>query len=224
MQAPLIHVWKDENCNRSAAENMAVDELLFLSAIETNTVRARFYNWSAPAVTFGYSQQVPTEGSVRRMTGGGIVEHGEDLTYTLAYPKDTAFAGAAGAEARYRWVHQTLADALGAAGVAVGLLPSLEKPDGPCFAAPVRWDVIDSASGKKIAGGAQRRSRGAIIHQGSIRLDAVLRSPDAAWIDRFLSLLANSAVPFTKSEKERLNQSARSLESRKYGTAEWNRR
>lgn len=221
MKSQLIRFWKDKASDRSAAENMALDEALFLSAVETDLVHARFYHWSSPAITFGYFQQGQTRGGIRRMTGGGVVEHGEDLTFTLAYPKDTTFAQATGTE-RYKWVHQALVGALESVDFHTELLAADEKADGPCFAAPVQWDITDPASGKKIAGGAQRRSRGAIIHQGSIRIPSALRSPNAKWIDQFLSTLAEQATQLTAPEIDHVTKSAQTLETNKYGSGEWN--
>ncbi len=222
MQAPLLQVWKDENNHHSAAENMALDEALFLSAVEANTVRARFYNWSAPAITLGYFHKgEQTADAVRRMTGGGMVEHGDDLTFSLAYPKDTDFARTSGTE-RYSWVHQALAHALESADFRTDLSADFGKASGPCFAAPVRWDILDPASREKIAGGAQRRSRGAVIHQGSIRIPAELRSPGVAWIDQFLTILAEKVTLLSGEEIDLLGKSARTLEFRKYGNSDWN--
>jgi lipoate-protein ligase A len=82
---------------RSAAMNMAIDEALF----ETATVPSlRFYQWDHPALSFGYfgryvdvSSYEPERDLVRRWTGGGIVLHGSDLTYSLVIPaRDSAFA------------------------------------------------------------------------------------------------------------------------------------
>src|SRR6266404_8254999 len=88
-----LDLYHDEP-SRSAAVNMAIDEALFETA-EVPTIR--FYQWDHPALSFGYFGKY-TEVSnhdrdiVRRWTGGGIVFHGEDLTYSLVIPAtDDAF-------------------------------------------------------------------------------------------------------------------------------------
>ena len=74
----------------SAAMNMALDEAL----LEHATVPSiRFYQWYSPALSFGYfgnfnevAMYEHERDLVRRWTGGGIVFHGDDLTYAIVVP------------------------------------------------------------------------------------------------------------------------------------------
>ena len=75
---------------------MAIDEAL----LETAVVPAiRFYRWRSPALSFGYFGKfsdvaiyAAERDLVRRWTGGGIVFHGDDLTYSIVIPaSDAAF-------------------------------------------------------------------------------------------------------------------------------------
>ena len=74
----------------SAAMNMAIDEAL----LEYATVPCiRFYRWHSPALSFGYFGKfghvacyTGERDLVRRWTGGGIVFHGDDLTYSIVIP------------------------------------------------------------------------------------------------------------------------------------------
>src|SRR4030095_721878 len=75
---------------RSAAMNMAIDEALLESA---SAPSIRFYRWESPALSFGYfgrfadvADKASERDLVRRWTGGGIVFHGEDLTYSIVIP------------------------------------------------------------------------------------------------------------------------------------------
>src|SRR5436853_7239892 len=76
--------------SRSAALNMAIDEAL----LETAAVPTiRFYQWDHPALSFGYfgrfadvANHSNDRDHVRRWTGGGIVFHGDDLTYLVVVP------------------------------------------------------------------------------------------------------------------------------------------
>ncbi|MEY2438662.1 MAG: lipoyl(octanoyl) transferase, partial [Verrucomicrobiota bacterium] len=86
-----LHVYCDDT-PRSAALNMAVDEALLEKA---STPSLRIYRWDHPALSFGYFGRfadvvscVGDRDVVRRWTGGGIVFHGEDLTYALVIPID----------------------------------------------------------------------------------------------------------------------------------------
>src|SRR5688500_17905926 len=78
---------------RSAAENMAVDEALLQWVASWTRPVLRFYSWSEPAATFGYFQKyteiermTSLRPLVRRPTGGGLVPHDADWTYSLVFP------------------------------------------------------------------------------------------------------------------------------------------
>jgi lipoate-protein ligase A len=80
-----INLFPDET-ERSGPEQMALDEAL-LEYAERPMLRS--YRWAGQAVSFGYSQslaavreRIPPLPSVRRWTGGGIVEHGGDWTFS----------------------------------------------------------------------------------------------------------------------------------------------
>src|SRR3954464_2148226 len=73
-----------------AAMNMAIDEALLETAVVPTI---RFYRWRSPALSFGYFGKftdvviyAAERDLVRRWTGGGIVFHGEDLTYSIVVP------------------------------------------------------------------------------------------------------------------------------------------
>lgn len=228
MILPEIHFWTDPEF-RSAARQMALDEALFHWSASTGLAAARFYHWDAPAVTVGYFHRPgadhlsPPAGTVRRFTGGGLVEHGEDLTFVLTLPATSGAARATGAE-RYRRVHEALADSLAGAGFPAVLEPAhLPSSPGPCFSHPVAWDLSDPETGRKIGGGAQRRSRGAVMHQGSVRLPAALRDPQAGWIVDFLHRLAEHITPLDTQTCETVSADALEREKSRYGNASWNR-
>src|ERR1700730_929680 len=101
--------------SRSAALNMAIDEAL-LETAENPTIR--FYKWDHPALSFGYfgrfadvADQATERDLVRRWTGGGIVFHGGDLTYSIAIPA-SAPAFSESSRSIYEKVHGALRAAL----------------------------------------------------------------------------------------------------------------
>jgi lipoate-protein ligase A len=149
---------------------MAVDEAL-LRHVQTPLLR--IYGWETACVSIGYFQKATVAPSdrpfVRRYTGGGLVEHGRDLTYTLVLPADHPLT-TAGTLPSYRSIHQAVARALQGCGVECSLATAEPKKDDPfCFLKPVPADVLDSA-GNKLAGAAQRRTKQGCLHQGSILL------------------------------------------------------
>src|SRR5437763_10166308 len=99
----------------SAAMNMAIDEaLLDMTVVPI----IRFYRWRSPALSFGYfgkfsdvAVYAAERDLVRRWTGGGIVFHGDDLTYSIVIPaSDPVFDESS--IAIYEKIHRALCGAL----------------------------------------------------------------------------------------------------------------
>ena len=163
---------------RSAALNMAVDEALLQRA---RVPALRVYGWRSSAVSFGYfgryaeAEQAATGRElVRRWTGGGLVEHGEDLTYTLIVPRDADFFRHTALES-YRLIHERIAQWLTGNGLETDLIAETAAGGAAsaCFVRPVQYDIV--ACGVKIAGAAQRRTRWGLLHQGSIQAPIEIR-------------------------------------------------
>ena len=207
--------------------NMAIDEAL----LEYATIPlVRFYRWQSPALSFGYFGRFTDVASyqrerdlVRRWTGGGIVFHGEDLTYSLVIPANQA-AFHESSMSIYEKIHRALRDALSEAGqcavVAAGTnrgdVTDVNGPGYNCFENPVRADVM--INGRKIAGAAQRRTRRGLLHQGSIQGIKLGNGVT----DRFAQALSINCHERKVDEKV-LNR-ARELAEQKYGTENWLRK
>ena len=177
---PVLRVWCDPVA-RSGPECMAVDELL-LQGLDEEPV-LRFYDWDGAWVSVGYfgdleaAREVFGESVslVRRWTGGGVVDHRDDITYSLMIPRDHAVAKQRGVES-YAAIHAAVVEALGACGVEAHLIAvDGEGDSAQCFEKPVAWDVVDAA-GNKLAGAGQRRTRWGLLHQGSVQLDGEKRA------------------------------------------------
>jgi lipoate-protein ligase A len=157
----------------SAALNMAVDEALLEN---TTSPVLRFYRWRGPSLSFGYfgvyadvADQRDQREIVRRWTGGGIVPHGNDVTYSIILPASHPFFARSSLEI-YSELHEAIRRALQQSGIDALLAnAAAPKVSEDCFANAVRADVI--SQGRKIAGAAHRRARAGLLHQGSIQLD-----------------------------------------------------
>src|SRR5437868_3476330 len=99
--------------------NMALDEALLENALLTGKPVLRFYGWTEPAASFGYFQKFTEVAAatllrplMRRPTGGGIVPHDADWTYSFAVPPGHEWHSLT-AEESYRriheWIHQAFA-------------------------------------------------------------------------------------------------------------------
>jgi lipoate-protein ligase A len=205
----------------SPAWNMAVDEALLR---EVSGPVLRLYEWSIPAVSLGYFQAatVAPEGRsfVRRYTGGGLVDHAHDFTYTLVLPRAHAWMELSAPES-YAHIHRGVQAVLETVGIGVELTPEAAALESEsCFQKPVRFDLV--AAGEKLGGAAQRRTREGLLHQGSILLpdpklnEAVRKAFAAAFARRLDFDFAPGEL--TASETAR----ARDLERDRYGTEAWN--
>ena len=219
-----------EVATHPAAMNMAIDEALLETAVVPTI---RFYRWRSPALSFGYFGKFSDvaiyameRDLVRRWTGGGIVFHGDDLTYSIVIPaSDPVFDESS--IAIYEKIHRALADVLNGVGeravVAGGVDPggiALSKHAAAsgynCFANPVRADVM--INGRKIAGAAQRRTRRGLLQQGSIQ--GLGMKTDLA--QKFAQALSPNCSEFEVNEE--IYRRARELAQQKYGTESWLRK
>jgi lipoyl(octanoyl) transferase len=200
---------------------MALDETLLHSVCRPTL---RCYRWDSPCVSYGYFQKhaevrkfrsdLP---AVRRWTGGGMVEHGRDFTFSLMIPRGDP-AASLSPSVFYRELHGILARWLSTI-----LFPTVrlaEEADlragDACFSAPVNADVL--LEGRKILGGAQRRSHGALLYQGSLQF------PDALALDPMvLGAALNEAPRVTSLDRELLERGGR-LARERYMNRDWEQR
>ena len=157
-----------------AASNMAWDEALLEHAARLGQPVLRVYGWTQPAATFGYFQKLADVERVtrlrpliRRPTGGGMVPHDADWTYSAVFPPGDEWHSLPAAES-YRRMHDWLRLAFAELQVATELAPGCQKSlPGQCFAGHEKFDLL--WQGKKIAGAAQRRNRLGLLIQGSVQ-------------------------------------------------------
>ena len=223
-----VHV---DTLPHSAALNMAIDEAL----LEHATVPSiRFYRWHSPALSFGYfgrfsdvAAYAPQRDLVRRWTSGGIVFHGDDLTYSIVIPANhTAFAESS--VSIYDKIHRALVSAfiaigkravvaggVDAGGITLGMRVGISAGYS-CFANPVRADVL--INDRKVAGAAQRRTARGLLQQGSIQGVEV----GNGLAERFAEQLSNNCEP--RRLPEAVQCQALEIATRKYRTDVWLRK
>lgn len=160
--------------------NMACDEWLLTQISNLKKPLLRVYGWTCPSITLGYFQkfsEICHTGhiAVRRPTGGALVVHGHDLTFTVVLPQNHAWCQLAILD-RYHRIHERVAQIFIARGQHAELasrepshLPSKNRGSHgmQCFVGHSKYDVI--VHGHKVAGGAQRFCKDGLLHQGSIQ-------------------------------------------------------
>lgn len=181
-------VWRFiESPPSDIASEMEFDRALFEEALHDPEALPilRIYRVLKPGVTVGQSFKIASPvrkrgglvmtGVCVRPTGGGRVNHGDDLIYSVVARPDT-FPTFRQVRTSYLSFHEAVQEAFQSLGVETEFLrcddPELKKNSrrliGDCFKEPVPTDL--ALGGQKIAGGAQRRRAKAFLHQGSIRL------------------------------------------------------
>jgi len=228
-----------------AFTNMAFDEAILRGySLHSSPPTFRIYGWNPPAFSFGYSQDVrrelgieahirSTTPFVRRITGGGIIKHGNELTYSLVCAKaDLGIPERV--VSSYKIISSfliTFYKKLGLdaafAGDVAGPEEKLGRPSTFCFDSKEKYDIV--VGGTKIGGSAQKRSRSTIFQHGSIpfgALEELLGAPVKA--DELLALLVESFVTTFSiiAEEGRLSGPEQDLfeclRERKYRSREWN--
>lgn len=168
----------------SAHENMLQDRTLLEKLQQKAPPLLRYYKWKEGSASYGYfldpmlcldRRALESHGLqlVRRPTGGGIIFHLWDFTFSFFLPaKHPCFFSKT--LKNYAFVNSIVMDAL------KDFNPELQKTsltplDYPkkdaqsasfCMARPTKYDVV--IQGKKLAGAAQRRTCRGYLHQGSI--------------------------------------------------------
>ncbi|ODS33634.1 MAG: Octanoyltransferase LipM [Candidatus Scalindua rubra] len=191
--------------------NMAIDDVLTSKCIDSDNGKPtiRFYTWKVPSYSIGYFQN--TENSfkilkekgipiVRRPTGGGIVYHGNDITFSIIKRK-THNNKSEDITSFYKLIGKSILRGLKKLGFTCTLyiqekttnVSGFAKTDPNdyltrqsfCSVTPAKYDVL--IKGNKIAGYAARRSQGTILCQGYLDLSRIISLRDVYenWKDKY---------------------------------------
>ncbi len=227
-------------------EQMAADDALLAAAAEQGIAALRFYTWATPTLSLGYFQPAADRLTdprlaalpwVRRATGGAALVHDHELTYAFALPP--ARTPLPAGESWVCRAHYVIRDALAALGVTTrAVVCGEEKTLGPvlCFREQTAGDLV--CDGHKVAGSAQRRSKGATLQHGSVLLARSEHAPDlpglqelaglavppselAARLALYFSLALGWDLDITDWTADDLTARAESLAAR-YGSPAWN--
>ncbi|MBN2870049.1 MAG: lipoate--protein ligase family protein [Campylobacterales bacterium] len=240
----------------SAAWNMAVDEALLEGFSQNDSPILRLYSWE-PSLSFGRFSK--PQGSIdlarlerqrvacaRRLSGGGVLVHGNDLSYTLVLSREML------REKSVKETYRTLCGFLIRMYAKMGLKAQFAQETGDrtgkspiCLAAHEPYDIL--IGGKKMGGNAQRYTSRAVFQHGTIPMgfDTPLFEPlfrvesglgDAVSLEKLGIFLTRQRVAemaiesfcetfetrvvsggLTSAEEKRAGE----LQAGKYSTGEW---
>ena len=178
--------------------NMAIDEAIMIAHREGLVPPTiRFYQWSPPAVSLGYFQDLEKEINidtcqgmgidiVRRPTGGKAVLHDKELTYSFIIREDHPLVNDSILET-YKKISGGIIRGLSYLGIKAVLVPLREKLNNAlssnenkseihhsdiksiCFSVPSQYEV--QVEGKKIVGSAQVRKKEIVLQHGSLLIE-----------------------------------------------------
>ena len=169
-----------EDGRGESIRNMAVDWILLqMRGEDVIPDTLRFYTWRKRTVSVGYSQDVSRELDpercqesgvevVFRPTGGSLVLHRYDLTYSVIVGIPEL------SPVRWSEFSRRVARALCGGLRSIGLEPAcaergeeeVRRNRGACFSRLVKHEI--TVDGRKIIGSAKRWRRGALLQHGSI--------------------------------------------------------
>ncbi|NLH39255.1 MAG: lipoate--protein ligase family protein [Elusimicrobia bacterium] len=161
-------------------ENMSCDEVLCETMPEKYILR--FFNWAKDGITFGLSQrfnnvlmELDAEDKnidiTRRPTGGGVVIHKTDITFSFIFYSPTEFNPLK----TYEQLHTAILDEYLKNGITLELMKEKTKSYDinssiiSCFKKPVEKDIM--SGGKKVLGGAIRKFSDYILYQSSLQIE-----------------------------------------------------
>jgi lipoate-protein ligase A len=203
---------------RSAAQNMALDEVLF-DLFESGAV-FRTYTWDKAYATIGYFQKNDC-GAVRRLTGGLTVEHKDDVSYSFI-ASSIYWPFVYNENETYKTLHTAIQNALLKTGFETSFLESRQgSSNNICVQTLCESDLM--YKGRKVVGSCMRRRGNKILIQGSVHI-ILSDEQKSIFHDAFAKELARftNLEIFQKDFSQDEIQKAQKLSKEKYSNDKWN--
>jgi lipoate-protein ligase A len=161
-------------------EQMACDEVMCETMPEKYILR--FFNWKKPGITFGFAQRykniIETLNErqksfdiTRRPTGGGLVIHETDITFSFIFYSPEEF----NPKKTYDIIHSAIFEEYRENGINIDIANisnsnyNINNPIMECFKKPVDMDLL--YNGKKVLGGALRKFSDYMLYQASLQFE-----------------------------------------------------
>jgi len=191
--------------------NIALEESLFLSAIQTRTPMIRLWENTQTCIYLGIGKRIQDEVHldrckqddipvIRRFSGGGTVLHSQgNLNFCFIFPLEQ-YPECIGIQESYQYVFKIIQSILdhhppvkGGRGVrptfhnnknafsSRNVLSDLNPPISPLIRGELRGSSDFCIAGKKFSGNAQARRKNTLLHHGTLMIDN-----DLSLINRYL--------------------------------------
>lgn len=155
--------------------NMAIDEALLYNFNENSLPIFRIYRWQ-PSISLAKFSKLQNSINlnklkfdyVRRITGGGILIHGSDISYSLILPNSNEKS----VKENYIYICKFLINFYKKLGFMANFAYELnikEKKSNICLAGKEAFDIV--INNQKIGGNAQRYTKRVIFQHGTIPID-----------------------------------------------------
>jgi len=165
----------------SAKANSCLDFVLFKTFNKDSLPVLRLYSWET-SVTFGLSQN-PSDyvtllkeyknNFAKRITGGGVLFHGHDISYSLIIP--ASYIQDKGVKETYELICSFILNFYSSLNLKANFAKDIEeivlRKDAFCQVGFEAYDII--INGQKIGGNAQKRAKNVIFQHGSIPLKTI---------------------------------------------------
>lgn len=167
--------------NLSSNDNTNIDKALFKAFENESLPILRLYSWQK-SVTFGAGQNPSDYENLlkeyknnfsKRITGGGVLFHGHDISYSLVLP--STFIDNRSVKETYELICSFILEFYSNLGLKASFakdIKSIVLSKSPfCQVGFEAYDII--VNGRKIGGNAQKRAKNVIFQHGSIPIKSI---------------------------------------------------
>ncbi|MCT7562118.1 lipoate--protein ligase family protein [Aliarcobacter butzleri] len=167
--------------NLSSNDNTNIDKALFKAFENESLPILRLYSWQK-SVTFGAGQNPSDYENLlkeyknnfsKRITGGGVLFHGHDISYSLILP--STFIDNRSVKETYELICSFILEFYSNLGLKASFakdIKSIVLSKSPfCQVGFEAYDII--VNGRKIGGNAQKRAKNVIFQHGSIPIKSI---------------------------------------------------
>lgn len=220
-------LWKIIDTGENHAQtNMDIDDKLLHAMQPDDAPILHLYRWKRESISYGHFIKVGHFFDMaklrknffelaKRPTGGGIIFHSWDYTFSLLIPSNNKYFSENTLE-NYRWINQIVLQAIqdlyeDTLSIHKKQIAYKGNTKYFCMAKPTIYDIV--LGQKKVGGAAQRRRRNGLLHQGSLSISM----PDFSRLEEIL--LSNAEILLAMRQQSQylyINPTANQLQDMRF--------